>query len=59
MVFMFFYDMATDMVYANGSSAIDTVICDGRILMADGVIPGSDDILAEARERAEYYKKLA
>ena len=56
---MFFYDMATDMVYANGSSAIDTVICDGRILMADGVIPGSDDILAEARERAEYYKKLA
>ena len=57
--FIFNYDMASDMVYANGSSAIDTVICDGRILMEDGVIPGSDDILAEARDRAEYYKKLA
>ena len=53
------YDLASDMVYAADSSCISTVICDGRILMRDRIIPGSEDIIAAARSRAEFYKKRA
>ncbi len=51
------YDTASDMVYANASTAVETVICNGRILMENRHIPGSADIIAAARDRAEYYKR--
>jgi len=47
------YHLEDDMVYSADSSCIDTVICDGRILMQGGCIEGEEEIVAEARR----YKK--
>lgn len=35
----------SNLVYSANSSCIDTVICDGRILMEGGVVPGEREIL--------------
>ncbi|AKJ64399.1 amidohydrolase [Kiritimatiella glycovorans] len=48
------YNLISDMVYAADSSCIDTVICDGRILMRGGVIEGEEEIVAKARESRDY-----
>ena len=45
-------NMPSDLVYACDPSCIDSVVCAGRILMEHGVVPGQDEIVAEAREAA-------
>lgn len=47
------YNLVDDLVYSADSSCIDTVICDGRILMQHGHVDGEEEIIAEARA----YKK--
>jgi 5-methylthioadenosine/S-adenosylhomocysteine deaminase len=42
----------SNLVYAATGSSVDTVICDGRILMLHGVVPGEEEILARAAEAA-------
>ncbi len=44
------YHLEDDMVYSADSSCIDTVICDGKILMQDGRVEGEEEIVAEARK---------
>ncbi|MBE6377853.1 MAG: amidohydrolase [Lentisphaerae bacterium] len=44
------YDLIADMVYAADSSVINSVICNGKFLMRDRIIPNESDIIAEARE---------
>ena len=46
------FNLASDLVYAVDSSCVDTVICDGNVLMANRVVPGEADIIAAAREAA-------
>jgi 5-methylthioadenosine/S-adenosylhomocysteine deaminase len=38
----------SNLVYAASGSSVDTAICDGRILMLHGEIPGEEEILARA-----------
>lgn len=47
------FSLIDDLVYSADSGCIDTVICDGRILMRDGHVDGEEEIIAEARR----YKK--
>lgn len=47
------YNLVDDMVYSADSSCIDTVVCDGKILMRGGRVEGEEAIVAEARK----YKK--
>jgi len=47
------YNLVDDLVYSADSSCVDTVICDGRVLMKDGYVEGEEEIIAEARR----YKK--
>jgi 5-methylthioadenosine/S-adenosylhomocysteine deaminase len=42
----------SNLVYSATGSLADTVICDGRVLMLHGVVPGGEDILARAAEAA-------
>ncbi len=49
------YHLEDDMVYSADSSCIDTVICDGKVLMRNGRVEGEEEIVAEARK---YKKKL-
>jgi 5-methylthioadenosine/S-adenosylhomocysteine deaminase len=47
------YNLIDDLVYSADSSCIDTVICDGKVLMQEGHVQGEEEIIAEARA----YKK--
>jgi len=42
----------SDLVYSANGSVIDTVICDGKILMQDRKVEGEEEIVAKAREVA-------
>lgn len=44
------FGFEADLVYSANSSCIDTVICDGKILMENRVVPGEKDILEGANE---------
>jgi 5-methylthioadenosine/S-adenosylhomocysteine deaminase len=42
----------SDLVYSANGSVIDTLICDGKILMQDRKVEGEEEIVAKAREVA-------
>lgn len=44
------YHLISDMVYSADPSCIDTVICDGQILMQHGKVEGEEEILDQARK---------
>ena len=44
-------EVVSNFVYAANSTVIDTVICDGKILMENRKIPGEEEISREFRER--------
>ena len=44
------HHLIADMVYSADSSCIDTVICDGKILMQNRHVEGEEEIIAKARE---------
>ena len=53
-------NLTSNLVYAtSGSSCVNTVIIDGRILMRDKYVPGQEAIIAEAREVAHRLFKHA
>lgn len=43
------YNLIDDLVYSADSSCINTVICNGAVLMKDGRVEGEEEIVAEAR----------
>lgn len=47
------YNLISNMVYSADSSCIDTVICDGRVLMHEKKVEGEEDIIACAKETCE------
>lgn len=46
------HNLKSNLVYSASGSMVDTVICDGRILMQGGHVAGEEDIIREAREVA-------
>lgn len=52
------YHLAANLVYSADSSVIDTVICDGRILMENRRIDGEEEILADARRTCVRLRNL-
>ncbi|MDD1724472.1 MAG: amidohydrolase family protein [Methanospirillum sp.] len=46
------HNPVSNMVYAAGSASVETVICNGRVLMHQGCIPGEDAVIACARSSA-------
>ena len=46
------FHFVSNLVYSGNSSCVDTVICNGRILMRGRVVPGEEEILAQANETA-------
>jgi 5-methylthioadenosine/S-adenosylhomocysteine deaminase len=45
-------DLTTDLVYSAASSAVDTTVVAGRLLMRGGVVEGAAEVVAKAVERA-------
>ena len=46
------HDLTANLVYAADSSCVDTVICNGRVLMQNRVVPGEKEIVRAARVAA-------
>jgi len=46
------HNFVSNLVYAANGSCIDTVICDGKILMENKKVPGEDEIMEKATEIA-------
>lgn len=44
------YRLIDDLIYSADSSCVDTVICDGKVLMENGRVEGEEEIIAEARK---------
>jgi 5-methylthioadenosine/S-adenosylhomocysteine deaminase len=44
------HNLISDMVYSADSSCVDTVICDGKILMQNHHVDGEEEIIAKGRE---------
>ena len=42
------HNLISDLVYSADTSCIDTLFCNGKILMENGVIPGEEEVLEEA-----------
>jgi 5-methylthioadenosine/S-adenosylhomocysteine deaminase len=42
------HSLISNVVYSAGGSCVDTVICDGRILMRDGHVEGEEDVMEGA-----------
>jgi 5-methylthioadenosine/S-adenosylhomocysteine deaminase len=45
-------ELDAGLVYAASGSVVDTTVVAGRVLMREGQVPGADEVLAKARERA-------
>ena len=46
------HSLESDLVYSAGSSCIDTVFCNGKIVMQNHAVEGEAEILEKAREQA-------
>ncbi|MDD4128090.1 MAG: amidohydrolase family protein [Methanomicrobium sp.] len=46
------FNWESNITYSCNSNAVDTVICNGRVLMHDGFIPGEEEICKKASETA-------
>jgi 5-methylthioadenosine/S-adenosylhomocysteine deaminase len=46
-------ELASNLVYAASGADVDTVVVGGRVLIRGGELPGLDEIVARARERAQ------
>lgn len=42
------FNFVSNLVYAANGSCVDTVICDGKILMENKKVPGEDEIMEKA-----------
>lgn len=46
-------ELTSNLVYAASGASVDTTVVAGRVLMRGGVLPGTEEILGRARERAQ------
>lgn len=46
------HNLTTNLVYSADGSVVDTLICDGQVLMENRHVPGEEDIIGEALEVA-------
>lgn len=49
------HNFKANFIYSANSSCIDTLVCDGRILMRGGRIEGQDEIIAKARKETDRF----
>lgn len=52
------YNLISNLVYSADSRCIDTVICNGRVVMRSGVVPGEDKIIEDAHRVCARFKAM-
>jgi len=53
------YHLISNLVYSADTAVVRTVICDGRVLMREGVISGESRIVTDLRAAASKFAPLA
>lgn len=51
------YNLISNLVYSSPSHCVDTVICDGRLLMQNRVVKGEEEIIEKCQKIAKKFKK--
>jgi len=51
------HNLIADMVYSADSSCVDTVICDGKILMQGRIVEDEEEIIAKGREFKQKFNR--
>lgn len=51
------YNLTSNLVYAASNRVIDSVICSGRLLMENGIVPGEKEIISAARKVCDKLRK--
>ncbi|HPE87787.1 MAG: amidohydrolase [Bacteroidales bacterium] len=51
------HNLNANLVYAAGGSCVDTVICDGKVIMENRHVPGEEEIIRNAQEVAMHWIK--
>jgi 5-methylthioadenosine/S-adenosylhomocysteine deaminase len=46
------HDLRANLVYSGGGIAVDSMVCDGKLILRHGKIEGAGEVLAQARQRA-------
>ncbi len=52
------HNLISNLVYAADSSCISDVICDGRLVMENHIVPNEENIISEAQALAQKIKKI-
>jgi len=47
------YNLTSNLVYSAGAAAVETVVCNGKLLMRGGKVEGEDEIIRHARRCAQ------
>ena len=50
------YDLGANLVYSADSSAMHTLICNGKIIMENHHVPGEEEIIADARKCCDKFR---
>ena len=53
------YNLTSNLVYSAGAAAVDTVVCNGKLLMRGGKVEGEDEIIRHARRCAQALSERA
>ncbi len=51
------YHLISNLVYAGESSCVDSVLCDGKLLMKHRRVPGEEEILRDARRVCDKFRR--
>ena len=50
------YDLSANLVYSADSSAMHTLICNGKVIMENHHVPGEEEIIADARKCCDKFR---
>ncbi len=51
------YNLSANLVYSADSSVMHTLICNGKVIMADHRVPGEEEIIADARNCCNKFRR--
>ena len=51
------YNLTANLVYSADSSVMDTLICNGKVIMEHHHVPGEEEIIADARRCCDKFRK--
>lgn len=51
------YNLNANLVYSADSSAMHTLVCNGKVIMENRIVPGEEEIIADARKCCDKFRR--